>query len=172
MSEQINILDFMKYRDAAAEVNILCAELTAEECDIATRIARHLDKTLEEMVMELENVASCQQSDQLEPANDTIPPFFAFCVGLETIGDNLIPHLASVYKSACENHNIHLGKFPGLFESRAEAFIQYLKQIACVHGLAFDGGVREAGPAEQLALSGLEVHLRGRMAQAKEAFTA
>ena len=158
MSETATILEFIATRPDRDPA--VAFALSDEERQHSRLLSTLLDKTLEEMVENMEGVASCQQAQTVKAANDTIPPFHAFCIGLETICDNLLPHLMDVYRDGCKSTSFDEWHFRWIFESRADALIRYLLQLARVHGLAFDGDPRQVSPAEQMILSGLEAHLK------------
>lgn len=168
MSEQATIIDFVgaSLRGLEASGRVL---LSPTEQKLADELAVKLDAVLQNMVKELERVASCQQDAPVVEGLDELPPFEAFCVGLTHIGDNLIPHLVSEFVSYCEAHKIPHQPFAWIIRARADAFVAYLVQIAQVHGLAFEGSPKEVGKSEQIALANLGASLRNRMRQEFEA---
>lgn len=160
MPEQATIIDFLSASLQGMEASGRMV-LTPAEQKTSDALAAHLDKELDVMVRELERVASCQQDtdDNGEP----LPPFEAFCMGLQRIGDNLLPHLVKEFREACTDAGVPSGPFSWLIRARADAFVAYLLQIAQVHGLAFDDTLTKMGKTEQIALANLGAYLRGLM---------
>lgn len=164
MRDQATIIDFVgaSLRGLEASGRIT---LTPVEQNLADELAKKLDDTLNEMVQELERVASCQQDEPVVEGLDELPPFEAFCVGLKHIGDSLLPHLIGEFVDFCEQHTIPKEPFNWILRARADAFVAYLLQIAQVHGLAFEDVPRQMGKSEQIALANLGAGLRTRMQQ-------
>ena len=102
---------------------------------------------------------------------DELPPFEAFCVGLQRIGDVLLPHLAGEFRQFCDQHQIPAGTFLWVLRARADAFVAYLLQIAQVHGLAFDDNLERVGKSEQIALAHLGANLRIVMQRELDSFS-
>lgn len=160
MAEQASIIDFLSASLKGLEATGRVV-LTPFQQKVSDRIAIRLDAELEEMVRELERVASCQQEE--DEHEEPLPPFEAFCVGLRRIGDNLLPHLVAAYREECGKVGAPLETFAWLIRARADAFVAYLLQIAQVHGLAFDETLTAMGKNEQIALANLGANLRGIM---------
>lgn len=162
MPEQATIIDFLSASLQGMEASGR-AVLTPNEQDISDQLAARLDKELDVMVRELERVASCQQDS--DDADEPLPPFEAFCMGLRRIGDTLVPHIVQEFRQGCDALNVPYGPFLWLIRARADAFVAYLLQIAQVHGLAFDDRLTKVGKNEQIALANLGAYLRGLMQQ-------
>lgn len=160
MTEQASIVDFLSASLAGLEASGRTV-LTPVQQAVSDRIAAKLDAELDEMVGELERVASCQQEE--DESAEPLPPFEAFCVGLRRIGDSLIPHLVSAFRDECKKEGVPTAPFSWLARARADAFVAYLLQIAQVHGLAFDETLTAMGKSEQIALANLGANLRGIM---------
>lgn len=161
MAEQATIVDFLSASLEGMEKGGR-AVLSPNEQKVSDTLAKALDVELDEMVRELERVASCQQEDSDE-SGEPLPPFEAFCMGLRRIGDTLLPHLIEAFRAGCKAHGVPYGPFLWLIRARADAFVAYLLQIAQVHGLAFDDTLTKMGKAEQIALANLGAYLRALM---------
>lgn len=162
MSEQATIVDFLSASLRGLEASRPTV-LSPKQQDIVDQITVTLDLELDKVVRELERVASCQQPPSGESEEEPLPPFEAFCVGLKTIGDTLLPHLVTVYKKHCLQHQIPLSPFMWIVRARVDAFVAYLLQIAQVHGLAFDETRTKMSKGEQIALANLGAYLRALM---------
>lgn len=158
MSEQATIVDFISASLLGLEKSGRSILTPSEQSKVDT-IAASLDRELDVMVHELERVASCQQEAQ-DTSGELLPPFAAFCVGLQTIGDSLLPHLSQSFLSSCKQQGVPPKPFMWIVRARADAFVAYLLQIAQVHGLAFDDTLTKMGKAEQIALANLGAYLR------------
>lgn len=167
MTEQATIVDFI-----SASLDGMSGSgrqiFTPTEQSLADEAATVLDGELEEMVRELERVASCQQEDEVGDDAEPLPPFEAFCVGLGRIGDTLLPHLFRVFVEHFSGKDLPHDAFTWIVRARADAFVAYLLQIAQVHGLAFDDSLTRLGKAEQIALANLGARLRGIMQRETE----
>lgn len=162
MKETDNIIDLVARRleKQAASGNSAAVE-SGIEADSAGRLASEMDAVLVEMVGELERIASCQQDEpRLSAANDAMPPFEAFCVGLRHVGASLLPELYNRFIAACRKEGVSCRSARWIIEARSDAYIAYLVQLAQVHGLAFEGAPRMIGEAERRALALLENALR------------
>ncbi|MCK0068357.1 hypothetical protein [Kordiimonas laminariae] len=164
MIEQASIIDFLSASLRGLEASGRSILSPAEQ-SVADEIARCLDAKLQEMVEELEAIASCQQDMPRVEGLDELPPFEAFCIGLKTIGDALLPHLVAEFSTACSEQGAPTKPFQWIIRARADAFVAYLLQIAQVHGLAFDDKLETVGKSEQIALANLGADLRLRMQQ-------
>lgn len=168
MTEQATIVDFI-----SASLDGMSRSgrqlYTPSEQALADGAAKALDSELEEMVRELERVASCQQEEDEADGGEPLPPFEAFCVGLGKIGDTLLPHLFQVFTEHFSRLNLPHAPFSWIVRARADAFVAYLLQIAQVHGLAFDDSLTKMGKAEQIALANLGARLRGIMQKETDA---
>lgn len=160
MAEQASIIDFLSASLQGMEATGRLV-LTPAEQAISDRIAERLDTELDDMVRELERVASCQQDE--EEGDEPLPPFEAFCMGLRRIGDTLLPHLVQAFRGTCKAEGVPHDPFNWLIRARADAFVAYLLQIAQVHGLAFDDSLTRMGKTEHIALANLGAYLRGLM---------
>ena len=167
MAEQATIIDFLSASLQGLEASGR-AVLTPAEQAVSDEIAAALDVELNEMVRELERVASCQQEND-EEDGEPLPPFEGFCMGLRRIGDSLLPHLVTAYRDACTTRGVPVVPFAWLIRARADAFVAYLLQIAQVHGLAFDDTLTKMGKSEQIALANLGAYLRALMQRELEA---
>ncbi len=162
MRDQATIIDFVGASLRSAEATGV-AILTPTQQQVADEIATGLDGVLEKMVHDLEAVASCQQEEEEDAAEEPLPPFEAFCVGLKRIGDTLLPHLVSEFRGLCEARHVPTAPFVWAIRARADAFVAYLLQVAQVHGLAFDESLDRVGKNEQIVLAHLGADLRLRM---------
>ncbi len=170
MMEQATIIDFLSASLRGLEASGKSILSPAEQA-VADDIAKRLDLKLQEMVQELEAIASCQQDMPRVDGLDKLPPFEAFCVGLKTIGDALLPHLIDEFADVCAETKCPTSLFIWIIRARADAFVAYLLQIAQVHGLAFDDKLEKVGKSEQIALANLGADLRLRMQQGLDALT-
>ncbi len=161
MPEQATIIDFISASLQGMETSGRSILSPAEQ-KASDALAERLDRELDMMVRELERVASCQQ-DTGDDGSEPIPPFEAFCNGLRSIGDNLLPHLAQTFRDGCSENALPHSLFLWLIRARADAFVAYLLQIAQVHGLAFDDKLTKMGKNEQIALANLGAYLRALM---------
>ena len=134
--------------------------LTPHEQKVADKLARALDGVMREMIEELEAVASCQQDEARSPFGGNLPPFEGFCAGLRQIGATLLPHLFGQYFKSAMLENVPVDAFPWVLDARVDAFVSYLRQLAQVHGLAFEGGPQSIGIEERRVLDRLESDLR------------
>lgn len=159
MGEQATIIDFLGASLKGLEASGR-AVLTPNQQTVADEIASKLDNALEDMVKQLESVASCQQEDEDDEPGEELPPFEAFCVGLKRIGASLLPHLVSEFARLCEGRNVPTQPFDWIIRARADAFVAYLLQVAQVHGLAFDDSLTRVGKNEQIVLAHLGADLR------------
>ncbi|MBO6506749.1 MAG: hypothetical protein JJ850_00815 [Kordiimonadaceae bacterium] len=160
MTEHASIVDFLSASLQGLEASGRIV-LTPVQQAVSDRIAARLDAELDEMVGELERIASCQQEE--DDSAEPLPPFEAFCVGLRKIGDSLLPHLIGAFTEECQKEGVPTEPFSWLIRARADAFVAYLLQIAQVHGLAFDETLTAMGKSEQIALANLGANLRGIM---------
>ncbi len=161
MPEQATIVDFISASLRGMETSGRSI-LSPSEQKVSDALAEKLDRELDVMVRELERVASCQQNTGAE-GGEPIPPFEAFCIGLRSIADNLLPHLVQTYSTGCKEQGLPYSVFLWLIRARADAFVAYLLQIAQVHGLAFDDTLTKMGKKEQIALANLGAYLRALM---------
>jgi hypothetical protein len=159
MSEQATIVDFLGASLKGLEGSGR-AVLSPNEQKLADALAAKLDQALETMVQKLEEIASCQQEIPAVEGLDELPPFEAFCVGLKSIGEALLPHLAEEFRTFSKANNIPASAFLWVLRARSDAFVAYLLQIAQVHGLAFDDKLQRVGKSEQIALAHLGADLR------------
>lgn len=160
MAEQASIIDFLSASLQGLEASGR-AVLSPVQQEVSDRLAAALDAELDDMVHELERVASCQQDE--DSSGEPLPPFVAFCIGLRTIGDSLLPHLVKAFRDGCAREGVPNHPFLWLIRARTDAFVAYLLQIAQVHGLAFDDTLTRMGKDEQIAVANLGAHLRGVM---------
>jgi len=167
MPEQATIVDFISASLQGMKKSGRSVLSPAEQ-KVSDELAEKLDRELDVMVRELERVASCQQ-DSGDDGGEPVPPFEAFCNGLRSIGDTLLPHLVQMFRSGCEEKGLPHGVFLWLIRARADAFVAYLLQIAQVHGLAFDDKLAKMGKEEQIALANLGAYLRALMQREIEA---
>jgi len=169
MNEQATIIDFLEasLRGLERSGRVL---LTPSEQKLADQLAETLDAALGEMVHKLEEIASCQQEIPKIEGLEELPPFEAFCVGLKSIGEALLPHLASEFQAFCATYKMPPSGFIWILHARADAFVAYLLQIAQVHGLAFDDSLERVGKSEQIALAHLGADLRILMQKELDAF--
>lgn len=161
MPEQATIVDFLSASLQGMEASGRSV-LTPAQQAASDELAAALDVELDEMVHELERVASCQQEDD-DHSDEPLPPFEAFCMGLRRIGDTLLPHLVQAFKDGCKKRGLPHAPFTWLIRARTDAFVAYLLQIAQVHGLAFDDSLTKMSKNEQIALANLGAYLRGLM---------
>lgn len=161
MPEQATIIDFISASLQGMETSGRSILSPAEQ-KTSDELAQKLDRELDVMVRELERVASCQQ-DTGDEGGEPVPPFEAFCIGLRSIGDNLLPHLVQAFRDGCRERGLPHGVFLWLIRARADAFVAYLLQIAQVHGLAFDDTLTKMSKNEQIILANLGAYLRALM---------
>jgi hypothetical protein len=169
MRDQATIIDFLGASLRGLERSGRTV-LSPNEQKLADSLAEKLDQALATMVKELEAIASCQQDNPVVEGLDELPPFEAFCVGLQRIGDALLPHLAGEFRDYCAEHHMPAAIFLWVLRARADAFIAYLLQIAQVHGLAFDDRLERVGKSEQIALANLGADLRVLMQRELDQF--
>lgn len=169
MSEQATIIDFLEASLQGLERSGRTI-LTPAEQKLADSLTIALDKELEDMVQRLEEIASCQQDMPAVEGRDEVPPFEAFCLGLKSIGEALLPHLAATFRGFCTKHKMPMLTFLWILRARSDAFVAYLLQIAQVHGLAFDENLEQVGKSEQIALARLGADLRILMQRELENF--
>ena len=162
MPDQATIVDFLS-ASLKGQVASGRSVLTPLEQTRADEIAVALDLELNRMVCELERVASCQQAASGGGSGEPLPPFEAFCVGLQSIGNNLLPHLVTIFRAHYCDNDIPYGPYVWIVRARVDAFVAYLLQIAQVHGLAFDDTLTKMGKNEQIALANLGAYLRALM---------
>ena len=136
------------------------AVLTPNQQAFADRLAELMDTKLTEIVTELEAVASCRQEENDTPEHEKKPPFEAFCYGLHKIGEALLPHLVHTYVEWTQAQNIEKSTFQWILDVRSDAYINYLMELACVHGVAFDDTLVAVGHRERMILQRLEANLR------------
>ena len=123
-------------------------------------LAATLDRELAEMVVALEDVASCQQTEMkaaLSPESRVMVPF---CAGLEEMGRQLIGHLTAAHDEKLEQLGLDENAASWVLQSRADALIAYILQLAHVHGLAFADPVTTESEQESNLLQVLEKRLR------------
>ncbi|MCJ9427941.1 hypothetical protein [Kordiimonas marina] len=159
MREQATIIDFLGASLKGLEATGR-AVLTPSQQKVADEIAAALDVALQNMVRDLEGVASCQQDDETGAEDEPLPPFEGFCMGMKRIGATLLPHLVSEFRALCAQRNLPTAPFSWIIRARADAFVAYLLQIAQVHGLALDGNLERVGKNEQIVLAHLGADLR------------
>ncbi|NVJ69231.1 MAG: hypothetical protein HWE08_02680 [Alphaproteobacteria bacterium] len=159
MTEQATIIDFLSASLRGLEASGR-AILSPHQQKLADDIAASLDRELEDMVKQLEAVASCQQEEDDDTPEEELPPFEAFCAGLKRIGGTLLPHLMQEFVKLCETRQVPTAPFSWIIRARADAFVAYLLQVAQVHGLAFDDSLTKVGRNEQIALANLGADLR------------
>lgn len=142
-----NILDFVARN--AEHLQKSNKFSTAEE-KAQSKIASQLDAALEDMVVGIEGIASCQQEAR-ESLTIPSPMIESFCVGMEHLSRSLFPHLELVYIKACAEENIdnHVSRI--ILQSRLEALSSYMLQLTQVHGLVLEHGP-EVGPTPVMSL--------------------
>lgn len=126
----------------------------------AGALAVTLDQTLEDMISQLENVSSCQQSGPAAVQLEEIPAFASFCAGLETAAVSLFRHFQDVYLAEMQTLGLDPAQGAHVYDARAKNFTKYLVQLAQVHGLAFDGAPDTIGAFEKGVLAHFEAKLR------------
>lgn len=162
MSDQATIVDFVTASLRGLEASGRTV-LSPNQQRLVDGVATKLDAELDEMVRELERAASCQQLAPKDGGGEPLPPFEAFCVGLQSIGDTLIPHLAKTFADYFNQDRAAYMPFAWVITVRIDAFAAYLLQIAQVHGLAFDETRTRMSKDEQIALANLGAYLRALM---------
>lgn len=125
----------------------------------ASLLGHRLDRDLEEMIEKLEKASSCQQSGPSSVALEEVPAFAAFCAGLESIANRLVPHFRTRYLDHCKDQDISPETAKDLYRARVQALIHYLQQVAQVHGLAFEGAPKQIGAFEKGVLASFEAKL-------------
>lgn len=126
----------------------------------AARIAAVLDRELEQMIAKLEQASTCQQNNPEALSLTEVPAFAAFCAGLETVAQAMIPHFQACFVGLLEKEKIHSDDAAFLYKARCDALIQYLLQVAQVHGLAFEGAPEKIGAFEKGVLASFEAKVR------------
>ncbi len=162
MQQDATIIDFLGASLSQLEARGQIALTPAQE-EVASALAIILDNTLEEMVLELEAIASCQQAEEKGISNDKhgdMPAFVAFCAGLNRIGQTLLPHLIAQFHSFCKEKDIPPLPLMWVIKARSDAFIAYLVQLAQVHGVVFLEDGQTIGAFERGALASLQATLR------------
>lgn len=162
MSDQATIVDFVSASLRGLETSGR-AVLSPNQQRKIDSITVALDHELDDMVRELERAASCQQVAPSDKNGEPLPPFEAFCVGLQTIGDSLIPHLTKIFSSHFDGDRDAYVPIMWIIRARIDAFVAYLLQLAQVHGLAFDDTRTRMSKDEQIALANLGAYLRALM---------
>ena len=168
MANNPTIVDFLSESLKAARSNGV-AVLSPNQQRLADDLAATMDAKLSEIVGELEAVASCRQDESDTPEHEQKPPFVGFCSGLHKIGDALLPHLVDTFGDWLKVNKIEKTTFQWILEARSDAFINYLMELACVHGVAFDDTLTAIGQNERMILERLEADLRSLFATTFEA---
>lgn len=145
--EPNNILDFVARN---AERLRISNKFTGTQEMTQSKIAAKLDAALEDMVVGIEGIASCQQEGR-EAMTSPAPAIESFCVGMEHLSRSLFPHLEMVYIKACDEENIDSHVARAILQSRLEALASYMVQLTQVHGLVLEHG-EELGPTPCMSL--------------------
>ena len=145
--EHSNILDFIAKN---AEHHRQSGKFSTIEEMAQSKIATKLDAALEDMVVGIEGIASCQQEGSPTAAIPS-PMIESFCVGMEHLSRSLFPHLELVFIKACSEENIDTHVARIILHSRLEALSSYVLQLTQVHGLVLEHGPEE-GPTPVMAL--------------------
>jgi hypothetical protein len=159
MIDNPTIVDFLSESLKSAHNNGRVV-LTPNQQQLADVLATLMDAKLTEIVSELEAVASCRQEESDVPEHEKKPPFEAFCYGLHKIGEALLPHLVQTYADAVKARGLEKSTFQWILDVRSDAYINYLMELACVHGVAFDDNLVAIGERERMILQQLEADLR------------
>jgi hypothetical protein len=159
MADNPTIIDFLSesLRSARSGQERM---LSPNQQRLSDELATLMDEKLSEMVRELEAVASCRQEEIDVPEQDKKPPFEGFCNGLHKIGDTLLPYLVQTFAQWVQTQNLEKTTFQWILDARSDAFINYLMELARVHGVAFDETLISIGQRERLVLQQLETDLR------------
>ena len=168
---EAKILEFLaaaKARQEAREPGCPWSEPGVQ--DQLAAVSARLDSALEYMVRRIEDVASCQSTDDgpepsvgeaSVPESALVPDegqdLAAFCDGLATLAEGLFERLNESYGEACVDVGIGADMAVPVLRSRADALATYIIELARVHGVAF--GPRGPGTP----IDDLELHLRRRV---------
>lgn len=145
--EPSNILDFVAKN---AEHLQRSTKFSSAEEKAQSNIAAKLDAALEDMVVGIEGIASCQQ-DGGETMTVPSPMIESFCVGMEHLSRSLFPHLDLIFQKACGEENLDPHVARVILQSRLEALSSYMLQLTQVHGLVLEHGP-ESGPTPVMSL--------------------
>ncbi len=156
-----NILDFVAKNAEHLKKSNRISEL--EEM-AQSKIASSLDAALEDMVVGIEGIASCQQEGS-DVARAPNPVIEAFCVGIEHLSRSLFPHLELIFIKACAEEKIDTHIARAILQSRLEALSSYMVQLTQVHGLVLEHST-EGSPTPVISLR------MALKAQAKETLAA
>ncbi len=132
--EHNNILDFVTRN---AEYLQRSNKFSAREEKVQSKIATKLDAALEDMVVGMEGIASCQQEVRKRLTVPS-PMIESFCVGMEHLSRSLFPHLELIFIKACAEENIESHAARIILQSRLEALSSYMLQLTQVHGLVLE----------------------------------
>lgn len=161
--ESATILDFVAINSKRMNID---KNLTQEEAHSQSNIAHTLDAALEEMVVGIEGIASCQQETKIS-TSELPPEIGAFCVGMEHLSRSLFPHLASTFEGACKQENINPTLARPILQSRLEALASYMLQLTQVHGLVLKQ-TADPGPPP---VASLRMTLKGLAKKTLEPFS-
>lgn len=101
-------------------------------------LARALDGCLKDMVSGLEAVADCPSAAfDLPHEQSAAARMDRFCEALAHMGHQLLEGLASSYAGAAGEAGLDFGAHLLLWRERSGALIDYLEELARVHGVAF-----------------------------------
>lgn len=142
-----NILDFVARN---AEHLQKSNKFSTLEEKAQSQVAAKLDAALEDMVVGIEGIASCQQETR-ESLTVPSPMIESFCVGMEHLSRSLFPHLELIFIKACEEDKIDRQVARIILQSRLEALSSYMLQLTQVHGLVLEHGL-EGGPTPVMTL--------------------
>ncbi len=155
MEPTADIYDFV--RESSARLKLAAPNpLVQSKLDT---IASSLDHLLDQLVVRLEEVASCQQSKQglLDEDSRTMAPF---CAGMEEVGRQLIDRIKVQFDAEVASSGLEIDLCNWIIETRRDALILYILQLAHVHGLAFADPIAEKAVEEGQLLRILEERLR------------
>ncbi|GAB4133943.1 MAG: hypothetical protein Kow00104_18840 [Rhodothalassiaceae bacterium] len=131
-------------------------------------LAHALDRTLSGMVAGLEEVADCPSAAvDLPPGLAPDERLSRFCEAIALMGAPLLEGLAEAFAQAGRESGYSAGRHLDLWRERADALIDYLEELARVHGVAFATMTAPLAPeAADAALAALRRRLHDMAEQA------
>ncbi|MBK5912547.1 hypothetical protein CCR85_13730 [Rhodothalassium salexigens] len=123
-------------------------------------VARSMDDTVQALLAGLETVVDCADAARrLTPVEDRDERLDRFCAAIAEMAQPTLAALAERFDTACREARLDPRRERAIILPRAEMVIAYFKELAILHGAAFDRDLAAPGPLQSEALSRLDLLL-------------
>ena len=127
-------------------------------------VARALDGEVQALLAGLETAADCSDAArQLAPVDDRDQRLDRFCRAIANMAWPTLAELAERFEALCAEARLQPVRERALFLPRAEMVISYFKELAVLHGAAFDQDLADPGPLQSEALTRLDLLLHSQV---------